>query len=93
MIRRALLLAVVTLVVAPSTRAQDDELASPALRIDWPSFKKLYDAGDLVLIDVRDRASYQAGHIPGARSIPLDDIDEHASALKRAKKPIVLYCA
>ena len=53
-------------------QAQDDELASPTLRISWADFQKLYDAGGLVLIDVRDGDSFEAGHIPGARSIPLD---------------------
>lgn len=29
---------------------------------------------DLLLIDIRDRASYRQGHIPGARSILVDDL-------------------
>jgi adenylyltransferase/sulfurtransferase len=35
----------------------------------------------LVLIDVRDRAEFQAGTIPGARSIPLPDLLNHVHLL------------
>src|SRR4051812_12887141 len=31
--------------------------------------------GDVVLVDVRPREEYAAGHIPGARSIPLDELE------------------
>jgi rhodanese-related sulfurtransferase len=72
---------------------QDDELASPTLRIAWPEFKKLYDENKAVVVDVRGGDAYAAGHIPGARSIPLDDIARHARELKKLKKPIIVYCA
>jgi 3-mercaptopyruvate sulfurtransferase SseA len=72
---------------------QDDDLESPTLRIAWTEFKKLYDAGNVVVIDVRGDDPYRAGHIPKARSIPYDQIESHASDLKKLKKPIVLYCA
>ena len=78
---------------ARSVAAQDDELASPKLRISWADFRKLYEAGGLVLIDVRDSASFEAGHIPGARSVPLSDVESKAAELDRLEKPIVLYCA
>lgn len=71
----------------------DDQLASPKLRIEWSDFKKLYDAKRAVVIDVRETVSFEAGHIPGARSIPLGEIEAHAAELKQLGKPIVLYCA
>jgi len=76
-----------------SEGSQDTVLGSPKLRIEWAEFKKLYDQQQVVVVDVRDGASYDAGHIPGARSIPLDAIPRRASELKKLKKPIVLYCA
>ncbi len=77
-----------------SVRAmQEDELASPRLRIAWAEFKKAYDAGKVEVIDVRGDDAYAAGHIPGSRSIPLDRIESQAPELKKLKKPIVLYCA
>jgi rhodanese-related sulfurtransferase len=47
----------------------------------------------VVVVDVRAAADYEAGHIPGARSIPLDQVEKRVAALKALKKPIVLYCA
>lgn len=80
-------------VSASTVVTQDDELASPKLRIEWTEFKKLYDSKRAVVIDVRDAPSFEAGHIPGARSIPLDQIARRAAELKKLGRPIVLYCA
>ena len=71
----------------------EEDTSSPSLRIDWKEFKKLYDAKAIELIDVRGDVFFESGHIPGARSIPLDQIEKRAAALGRSKKPIVLYCA
>ena len=73
--------------------AQTTDLTSPTLRIQWEEFRKAYDAKTAVVIDVRDEASFEAGHIPGARSIPLDQIASRAAELKNLNKPILLYCA
>ena len=74
-------------------RAQEDPLASAKLRIEWADFKKQYDAKKIVVIDVRDAGSYEAGHIPGALTVPLDQVEARLGELKKLKKPIVLYCA
>ncbi len=88
------MLSAAALLAGAAVRAsQEDELASPKLRIAWTEFKKEYDAGKVVLIDVRGEDAYNAGHIPGSRSIPLDRIEGQAGELKKLKKPIVLYCA
>ncbi len=47
--------------------------------------------GDVVLLDLRPRDEYEAGHIPGAVSIPLEDLGEHL-ALLPAGAEIVAYC-
>jgi 3-mercaptopyruvate sulfurtransferase SseA len=78
---------------AASAGPQDQELASPKLRIDWDAFKKLYDAKGVVIVDVRSAASFESGHIPGARSIPLNDVAGRAVELKKLGKPVVFYCA
>ena len=46
---------------------------------------------DLVLIDVRDKEDYQRGHIKGAVSMPLEEIDKRYQELPR-DKDIVTYC-
>jgi rhodanese-related sulfurtransferase len=93
MIRSVVGAAVLLAVTAAVPLHAQDELASPALRIEWPAFKKLYDARDVLVVDVRDRASFDAGHIPGAISVPLNDVERRADELKKSGKPIVVYCA
>jgi rhodanese-related sulfurtransferase len=47
-----------------------------------------------LLIDVRDRADYEQGHIPGAISVPAADFKERLAGLKLPKTdPVVLYGA
>lgn len=53
---------------------------------------RLMNSGAL-LIDVRGREAYEAGHIAGARHVPGETIADGAQALERFKdKPIVAYC-
>lgn len=46
---------------------------------------------DFVLLDTRDRASYEKEHLPGAVSMPLDEVDKVAKSLDRNKE-YVTYC-
>jgi ArsR family transcriptional regulator len=48
-------------------------------------------AGDVTLLDVRPASEYDAGHIPGALSVPLADIESRLSELPR-DRTIVAYC-
>jgi rhodanese-related sulfurtransferase/DNA-binding HxlR family transcriptional regulator len=47
--------------------------------------------GDVVLVDVRPEAEYTAGHIDGARSIPLDELERRLAELP-ADAEVVAYC-
>ena len=47
--------------------------------------------GDVVVLDVRPEREYAAGHIPGARSAPLDELAALADKLPR-RREIVAYC-
>lgn len=47
--------------------------------------------GDAVLIDVRPHDEFAAGHIPGAISIPLDELSDQVESLPRNTR-IVAYC-
>ena len=45
-----------------------------------------------VLVDVREAAEYEAGHIPNALHIPLAGIADAKPLQKLKEKPVVLYC-
>ena len=47
--------------------------------------------GDVVVIDVRPRAEYDAAHLPFARSMPLNEIAQRIAELPTDKE-IVAYC-
>ncbi|MGW1342678.1 ArsR/SmtB family transcription factor [Kribbella sp. NPDC002412] len=49
------------------------------------------EAGDVTVIDVRPVEEYDAGHIPGAVSIPVDRLAERIASLP-AGTTIVAYC-
>jgi rhodanese-related sulfurtransferase/predicted transcriptional regulator len=47
--------------------------------------------GDVVLVDVRSPEEFEAGHIQGARSIPLDELEQRLSELP-SDQEVVAYC-
>jgi rhodanese-related sulfurtransferase len=47
--------------------------------------------GDIVLIDVRPADEFESGHIPGARSIPIDELKRRIDELP-ADSEVVAYC-
>lgn len=53
--------------------------------------KPLLDAGQVVLLDVRQRAEWDFVRLPESTLIPLNELQERASELDRGK-PIVVVC-
>lgn len=53
-------------------------------------FRRL-KAGDVVLIDVRPLAEYRAGHISGARSIPVQELARRLKEIPKTRR-VVAYC-
>ena len=47
--------------------------------------------GDVVLLDVRPSEEFEAGHIDGARSIPLKELEDRLAELP-ADREVVAYC-
>ena len=52
-----------------------------------------YSAGAAIIVDVRSTEDYNASHIPGALSIPLDEFEIDPSGLDLDKEQwIITYC-
>ena len=48
---------------------------------------------DALVIDVRDAAEYAKGHILGARSAPLADLERRLAELAKFKaRPVIVHC-
>jgi len=48
---------------------------------------------DAMILDVRTAADYKAGHIKGARNVPLSDLDSAIAGMSEDKnKPVLVYC-
>jgi len=52
-------------------------------RISLEDAKTAYDAGTAVFLDVRASSSYEASHIPGAVSIPLNELPTRMGELNQ----------
>jgi rhodanese-related sulfurtransferase/predicted transcriptional regulator len=49
------------------------------------------EQGEVVVLDVRPGNEYAAGHLPYARSLPLEELQQRLAELPR-DKPVVAYC-
>ncbi len=52
---------------------------------------KSLSSGEVVVLDVRPTLEFEAGHVPGARSVPLQELDKFISTLKK-DLDVVVYC-
>ncbi|MHB2033866.1 MAG: ArsR/SmtB family transcription factor [Gemmatimonadaceae bacterium] len=59
--------------------------------IDMAELRRRLRSGDVTLIDVRPEAEYEAGHIVGAKSVPLKELERRLSAIPK-RRPVVAYC-
>jgi rhodanese-related sulfurtransferase len=71
----------------------------------WPLFRRgaggpwvntaeathLINREDALVVDVRDPGEYGAGHILGAKNVPLSRLDDGDLA-KRKARPVIVYC-
>ncbi|MEX2536342.1 MAG: metalloregulator ArsR/SmtB family transcription factor [Trueperaceae bacterium] len=60
-------------------------------RISMIELKARLAEEELFLLDVRPEAEYRAGHIRGARSVPISDLEKQLSSLPKNRE-IVAYC-
>jgi rhodanese-related sulfurtransferase/predicted transcriptional regulator len=77
--------------LAEVERAARDYLGEDVEAIGRDELIARLGRGEIVLVDVRPAEEYAAGHIEGARSVPLDEL-EHRLADLPADREIVAYC-
>ena len=59
--------------------------------VDRPTLWRLAQEGQVTVLDVRPSTEFDAGHIPGAVSIPLEDLEQRLSEIPE-EHPVVAYC-
>jgi len=77
--------------LAEVERAAADYLGDDVERIGRAELLTRLADGNVVLVDVRPAEEYAAGHIEGARSIPLDELERRLEELPKNAE-IVAYC-
>jgi rhodanese-related sulfurtransferase len=79
--------------VADLDRLTEAYLGTPddVEEIDREELVRRLRAGDVIVLDVRPAAEYQAGHVRGARSVPITELRRRLRELPR-DVDIVAYC-
>jgi rhodanese-related sulfurtransferase len=72
-------------------RAARDYLGPEVESITRDELVERLGRGDVVLIDVRPRQEFDAGHIEGAQSIPIDELEQHLAELP-SDREVIAYC-
>jgi len=94
---RAVLTALLGIVLLTGCAAAAAEQSIPTELSEVPRMtpkevKALLESGErVVFVDTRSRAAYEQDHIPGALSIPLNEIEARHTELPKDRQ-IVLYC-
>jgi rhodanese-related sulfurtransferase len=74
--------------VAP---ARDAYLGTDVEEVSRDELLRRAGAGDVIVLDVRPAAEFAAGHIPGAVSIPIDQLGQRLAELPEGTE-VVAYC-
>jgi rhodanese-related sulfurtransferase len=68
--------------VSPVKQLQQEEL---------DRFRKDIEEGRCLLLDVREKGEYEAGHLPSAQFMPLSLVNRWNEDLDK-RRPVILYC-
>lgn len=66
-------------------------IAKPLTQEELDRFKEEIEKGRCVLLDVRERGEYEAGHLPSALFRPLSQIDSWPKDMDK-EGTVVIYC-
>ncbi|HUE96442.1 MAG TPA: metalloregulator ArsR/SmtB family transcription factor [Longimicrobiaceae bacterium] len=53
--------------------------------------RRRVEGGEVTLLDVRPAQEYRWGHIPGAVSVPIDELEDRLAEVP-ADRPVIAYC-
>ena len=69
--------------------------AAPVERTSLADFEVLQTRGTVLVVDVRNDDSFRAGHIPGAISVPIDEVERRTAEIiaRAGSLAIVTYCS
>ena len=71
---------------APKSDGQD------APRISLADAKKAFDDGTATFIDTHPKATFDAGHIPGAINVTVQDLETKFDSIPKGRR-IIAYCS
>ena len=77
--------------LAEVERSARDYLGEEVEAIDRTELLKRMRRRDVVVLDVRPNEEFEAGHIEGARSIPIDQLKERLDELPKSRE-VIAYC-
>jgi len=83
------LLVVLALVI----KAEYDHQTGKANQVDPAAAIRLMNNGDAVVVDVREAADFNKGHIKNAKNIPMSSLKQQLDGVaKQKEKPVLMYC-
>jgi 3-mercaptopyruvate sulfurtransferase SseA len=92
MINRSLLALTFGLLPMAAVAQAPPPASDEAPRLEVAAARKMIEAGKAMMIDTRDADAYARGHIPGSRSVPVDDVGTKVAELKKMGTVIIAYC-
>lgn len=76
----------------PSAGQVDTTYADGIKRVTIQELQQLRTSGNVFIVDVRNQAAFDQGHIPGSKLIPVGDVLTRINEFPRDKQ-IVTYCS
>jgi len=77
---------------APQADSHGHTDGQDAPRISLADAKEAFDEKSATFIDTHVKATYDAGHIPGAMNVTVQDLEAKFSTIPKGKK-IIAYCS
>ena len=89
-----LILALIAAILLVLTRCGGTAMENTYQQITQEEAKDMMDAGDVVVLDVREQSEFDAGHIPGAVLLPVGTIakDTAAAVIPEPDTVVLVYC-